>query len=340
MRNAQGLPEYVLNQDEAEEVRVLAAALQKRGCDPGSPAFYDSHWSAVERFPAGLRQFLEGFRRTEPSIACLVRELPVDDQAIGPTPGHWEAAAASDRAVNEELILALCAMALGEPFTWATLQSGRIIQNILPIAGDEWLQNGYGSKALLEFHTEDGFHPHRCDYLLLLGLRNPDQVSTTIASVQEIELGDRDREVLGQKRFYIMPDDEHIRQLAARCPGHPALAEMIRMRDRPEPVAVLTGDPQRPYLRVDRPFMRCADDDQVARQALDRLMAELERVQQDLVVGPGTLLVLDNYLAVHGRKPFRVRADGTDRWLKKVTVRRDLRRTAAMSDTGSHRVLI
>ena len=55
-------------------------------------------------------------------------------------------------------------------------------------------------------------------------------------------------------------------------------------------------------------------------------MAELERVQQEVVVGPGTLLVVDNYLAVHGRRAFEVRYDGTDRWLKKLTVSRNLRR--------------
>jgi L-asparagine oxygenase len=340
MPSAEALPEYVLGPGEVEQVRRHAAALHKRGCDPGSPGFYDRHWAAVGGLPPGLRRFLEHFRRTESSVACLVRGLPVDDQAIGPTPSHWEAAAASDRAIHEELILALCGIALGEPFTWATLQSGRIIQNILPIVGDEWMQNGYGSRALLEFHTEDGFHPHRCDYLLLLGLRNADQVPTTIASVREIELGPRDRQVLGQKRFYIVPDNEHIRQLAARCPGHPALAEMVQMRDSPQPIAVLVGDPSRPYLRIDRPFMRCAAGDGEARDALDRLMTELERVQRDLVVGPGTLLVLDNHLAAHGRKPFQLREDGTDRWLKKVTILRDLRRAAASGGTGSHRILI
>jgi Fe(II)/alpha-ketoglutarate-dependent arginine beta-hydroxylase len=340
MRRDDDLPEYSLDPAEAEELRTLVASLQKRGGDPVSPGFYDRHWSTVEHLPAGLRRFLERFRRTESSVGCLVRGLPVDDRAIGPTPGHWEAASGADRTVNEELALALCGLTLGEPFTWATLQSGRIIQNILPIAGDEWLQNGYGSKALLEFHTEDAFHPHRCDYLLLLGLRNPDRVPTTVASVREIDLRTRDREVLARKRFHILPDDEHIRQLELRSPDHPALAEMIRMRDRPEPVAVLIGDPGRPYLRIDRPFMRCVAGDGEAERALDRLMEELERVQRDVVVGPGTLLVLDNYLCVHGRRAFRAREDGTDRWLKKATVRRDLRRGAAPGGTDSHRILI
>lgn len=54
-------------------------------------------------------------------------------------------------------------------------------------------------------------------------------------------------------------------------------------------------------------------------------MAELQRVQQDVAVGPGSLLIVDNYRAVHGRRPFTARYDGTDRWLKKLTVSRNLR---------------
>lgn len=331
------LPQYTLRNDEAEELRALAKTLRDVEERPGSPAFYDRHWAAADQLPSGLRRFLEGFRRTEPAAACLVRGFPLDDP--GPTPGHWDTEAGSEATLDPELYLALCGLALGEPFTWASLQLGRIIQNILPIPGDEWRQNGYGSGALLEFHTEDGFHPERCDYLLLLGLRNEDEVSTIVASVRDIELSERDRALLSERRFHILPDDEHVRQLRSRCPGHPAIAEMERMRDDPEPVAVLFGDQASPYLRIDRPFMHVVGGDPAAELALDRLMAALERVQRDVVVGPGALLIVDNYLAVHGRRPFAVRYDGTDRWLKKLTVKRNLRRGPDRG-TGSHRVLI
>lgn len=333
------LPQYTLRGDEAEELRALAKTLRDVDDDPGSPAFYDRHWQAADQMPSGLRRFLEGFRRTEPAAACLVHGFPLDEPAPGPTPGHWDAAAAAAGALDQELYLALCGLVLGEPFTWASLQLGRIIQNILPIPGDERRQNGYGSETLLEFHTEDGFHPERCDYLLLLGLRNEDEVPTIVASVRDVALSERDRALLSERRFLILPDDEHVRQLQARCPDHPAIGEMVRMRDAPEPVAVLFGDQASPYLRIDRPFMRAVGTDPAAERALDRLMAELERVQRDVVVGPGSLLVVDNYLAVHGRRPFRVRYDGTDRWLKKLTVKRNLRRGPDRG-TGSHRVLI
>jgi len=108
----------------------------------------------------------------------------------------------------------------------------------------------------------------------------------------------------------------------------------------PKPTSVLFGDRQFPYMCIDRPFMRCADDDREAAAALDRFMAELTRAQQEVVVGPGTLLIVDNYLAAHGRRSFQARYDGTDRWLKKLTISRNLRRNLAGVSAGRHRVII
>jgi Fe(II)/alpha-ketoglutarate-dependent arginine beta-hydroxylase len=331
--------EYELSPNEVDELLVVIKRLRQADENPGSPTFYDRHWVALEQVPIGLRRFLDQVRRCEHSAASLVRGFPVDNEAIGPTPGHWELSARTPSARDYEIYLALCGMCLGEPFTWATLQAGRIVQDVVPIPGDEQRQNGYGSAAALEFHTEDGFRPDRCDYLLLLGLRNDDRVPTTVASIRDVELSEQERQILSERRFYIVPDDEHIRQWQARNPDHPALREALRMRDRPEPVAVLFGSPDLPYLRLDRPFMSCVGGDAVAERALDRLMAELGRVQRAVVVEAGTLLVVDNYAGVHGRGAFRSRYDGTDRWLKKLTVRRDLRR-GSNGGTASHRVLM
>jgi Fe(II)/alpha-ketoglutarate-dependent arginine beta-hydroxylase len=318
--------EYELTGAEIDELCGLAKTLADAPYDPVQAGFYDHCWTAAAQLPRGLREFLEGFRRGEHAAFCLVHGFPADDQALGPTPPHWDAAQPGRPTLELELWLALCGMVLGEPFAWASLQSGRVVQNILPIAGDEKRQSGYGSKAFLEFHTEDGFHPLRCDYLLLLGVRNHDKVPTIVSSVRDLELTAADRDLLSQERFYILPDDEHVRQLQARDPDNPALERMLQMRDDPQPMAVLFGDPRNPYLRIDRPFMRAVGDDSAAESALDRLMAQLECAQQEILVGPGTLLVVDNHLAVHGRRSFDVRYDGTDRWLKKLTVSRNLRR--------------
>jgi len=340
MRSDETLAEYDLRADEVDELLTLVKRLRGAIESPRETGFYDHNWDAVEQLPAGLRRFLERVRRTESCAAGVVRGFPVDHSMIGPTPPHWAASNGSDSTLDGELFLALCSMALGEPFTWATLQYGRIVQNILPIAGDEKRQNGHGSEALLEFHTEDSFHPERCDYLLLLGLRNNDRVPTTVASIRDVVLSPADREILAQPRFYILPDDEHIRQLQLHDPDHPALGQALRMRDRPQPVAVLFGNPDRPYIRIDRPFMHCGENDVAAERALDRLMTELERVKRDIVIEAGELLIVDNYAAVHGRRAFRSRYDGTDRWLKKMTVLRNLRRGATTSAAMDHRVRI
>ncbi|MEU9453918.1 guanitoxin biosynthesis L-enduracididine beta-hydroxylase GntD [Streptomyces sp. NPDC048277] len=333
-----GVLSYDLSRDETAALEKVIGELAETGCDPGEPEFHDRAWEFVARLPLGLRRFVADFRREDPAAAFLVRGFPVDDTAVGPTPGTW--ATASERARREQFFLALMANCLGEVFSWPTLQSGRMIHHVVPIAGDEREQSGHGSDVLLEWHTEDGFHPSRCDYLLLFGVRNHDRVPTTLASVRDVRISAESRQVLSERRFYILPDDEHLRQLAAHQPDHPGLRRMRAMRETPEPVAVLFGAADSPYLRIDPFFMRCVEGDTAAEQALKELVVELERVQQDVVVDAGTLLVVDNYLAVHGRRAFTARYDGTDRWLQKAIVTRDLRKSRATRDSAAGRVVV
>lgn len=330
--------EYTLSPAEIDHITIAAARLRTCQESPRSPDFYEINWSLHRELPDGLTRFLDRFRRTEPAAACIVHGFPVDDAAAGPTPGHW-ADAIDAPTTTHELFMSMCAVTVGEPFTWSTLQSGSMIQNIFPIKGDETRQSGHGSEALLEFHTEDGFHPGRCDYLMLFGVRNHDAVPTLLASVRDVDLTEEQRELLAQPLFHIVPDDEHVRQLMTRFPDHPALAKAQRMQQDPEAVPVLFGDRLHPYLRIDRPFMHSADDDPVANGALDALIAELERVTFPVVVHSGSLVIVDNYVAVHGRRAFAGRYDGTDRWLKRMIVSRDLRKAPVGSVAGNRRVL-
>ncbi|MFE0640694.1 guanitoxin biosynthesis L-enduracididine beta-hydroxylase GntD [Streptomyces sp. NPDC058877] len=338
MTSYQGILSYDLSADEVSSLERLFADPKLAGSDPGAQTFYDDAWELVSKVPAGLRRFLEDFRRNDAAAGFLLRGFGVDDDAVGPTPGNW-AEAAAGRTRREEFFLAVMGQCLGEVFSWPTLQSGRMIQNVLPIAGEEDEQSGHGSDVLLEWHTEDAFHPYRCDYLALFGIRNHDRVPTTLSSVQDVELSADTRRVLSEPRFYILPDDEHLRQLAALRPHDPGLLRMREMRDNPEPVAVLFGAEDAPYLRIDPFFMRCVDGDGEAEVALKELVTELDRVQQDVVVEAGTLLVIDNYLAVHGRRAFTARYDGADRWLQKAVVARDLRKSRSARDSAAGRLL-
>lgn len=327
-----------LSDAERADLERTSAALIDTGADPGAAEFYDRA-DVGDALPLGCAAFLRDFRRHEPAAAAVVRNLPVQLARLPPTPSSWRKAIELEGTRREEAVLGLCGLALGEPFAWLTLQAGRLVQNVLPMRGDEFAQSGYGSRVLLEFHTEDGFHPQRPDYLLLLGLRNHDAVPTLIASVRDVRLPERTRRVLHERRFVILPDPEHQRQLAESAPGHPALDCVRRWSHYPEPTSVLTGDPRSPYIQLDRPFMRAIDGAPDAEAALDELMTALERVQHRIVIDPGTLVIIDNAVAVHGRPPFEARYDGTDRWLKKLLVRRDIRRFD-ISSPGSQRVRI
>jgi L-asparagine oxygenase len=330
---------YDLSAVEVAQLEALLTELVYTDHDPGNPSFHDHAWEFVARLPWGLRDFLHGFRQNEAAAAITISGFPVDDGSVGPTPGVWSSESAARRTRREEFFVALIGNCLGEVFSWSTLQGGRMIHNVVPIQGEETEQSGHGSNTLLEWHTEDGFHPYRCDYLMLFGVRNDDRVPTTLASIRDVILSPQSAEVLAQSRFYILPDDEHLRQLAKRDPLNPSLVCVRRMREQPEPAAVLYGALDEPYLRIDPYFMRCADGDDEASAALSEIVVELNRVQRDVVVGPGALLIVDNYLAVHGRRAFSAHYDGTDRWLKKTLVTRDLRKSRSARAIAAARVL-
>ncbi|GAA3305289.1 TauD/TfdA family dioxygenase [Dactylosporangium vinaceum] len=323
---------FALRPHEAGEVDVLLEQLA--GEDPGAEPFYARAWELTDSLPVRLRRFLHTFRSTEPAGCALITGLSVDDAAVGPTPVNWRAAGAR----REELYLGLLAMVLGEPFTWSTLQHGRMIQNIVPVEGEAARQSGHG-QVLLEWHTEDAFHPNRCDYLLLLGVRNHDGVATTTASIRDVTLDPEQRAVLAEPRFQIRPDDEHLRQLAGVEPASPGLAQMRRMAEDPQAVAVLFGAPDDPYLRIDPYFMTAVPGDAEARTALKALVAGLNDALHRVVVRPGSVLIVDNHRAVHGRESFTARFDGTDRWLKKIIVTRDLRRSRELRAAPDCRVI-
>jgi L-asparagine oxygenase len=102
---------------------------------------------------------------------------------------------------------------------------------------------------------------------------------------------------------------------------------------------VLFGAADDPYLRVDPAFTEPLPGDSGAESAFRMLCEQLAVATVPVPLVAGDLLLVDNYRMVHGRTPFRPRYDGTDRWLRKVTVTRDLRRSRARRRGADGRVL-
>lgn len=314
-----GASTYDLTTSEAGELCAAAGVARATLGSPARPSFYDGLERYLGSVPASLRAVLDDYRATGSSSMLLISGLRVDAARCGLTPLSWQEALTDAGQEPEEAQLALLAALLGEPFAWRTIQRGRMVQNLVPMEEDREAQSGHGSVAL-EWHTEDGFHERRCRYLMLLGIRNPDEVPTTVGSIRDVHLAERHRSVLLQRRFLIRPDPEHLRQLTATSPGSEALRRAQEMHDHPERAAILFGDPEDHCLRIDAPYTSPVPGDREAAEALAAIVAELGRSQRDVVVREGDVLILDNYRAVHGRRAFHPRFDGTDRWLKRISV--------------------
>jgi L-asparagine oxygenase len=319
-----GLAAVELTGQERAATARLTGELRHRYGAADHPCFLRAAAGHGHLLPARLRDELDGLRYLERVGALWVRGGPAGEAGC-PTPGHWRERAA-EATLAQDFWLVLVAAQLGDPFSWSSLQSGRLLNDVLPVYGSEHAQTGQGSVAPLELHVEDAFDDDRCDYLGLMALRNRDQVATTVAAVRPGQLPPGCQQVLREPRFVIRADPEH----AAGAPaGEPAARRC----------AVLFGAADDPYLRVDPAFTEPLPGDSGAESAFRMLCEQLAVATVPVPLVAGDLLLVDNYRMVHGRTPFRPRYDGTDRWLRKVTVTRDLRRSRARRRGADGRVL-
>lgn len=301
----------------------------------------------AHELPRRIRSFMNEFRLTEPDDAlCSLRGYPIDEAKIGPTPVHWKVRPPRSPALEEEILLVLLGSLLGECIGWATQQDGHIVHEIFPIKGNEGEQLGSGSEQLLWWHTEDSFHPYRGDYLGMMCLRNQDAVATTFAAVVNFD-GHLDADqlrLLSEPHFTIRPDESHLKknQGEPQAEDETLSASYHRiesMNQAPEKIALLQGDLKAPYIRIDPYFMDPVEDCPAAQAALDALIAFIDRRLEDQILAQGEICFIDNMRAVHGRKPFKARYDGKDRWLKRINIARDLRKSRPGRSAADSRVI-
>jgi Fe(II)/alpha-ketoglutarate-dependent arginine beta-hydroxylase len=268
------------------------------------------------QLPLSLREALVNFRLADPAGpkgGFVISGLSVDDVELGATPTHSADIPRGPEISRADALILLLASLLGDPFSLAGVHEGRLINDIFPMKGDEDTQLASSSLGGLEWHNEDAYSDIRADWLLLICLRNPaPSVATTFGRLHDVydDLAGDVREALFTRQFSMLPDSSHTADTG---------------ETEPRPISVLDGTPSAPIVRIDPAFMS-RDLSSSASAALDAAIAGFERNLQDVVLLPGEILVIDNYRAVHGRRPFEPRYDGTDRWLRAVNVTANLRR--------------
>jgi Fe(II)/alpha-ketoglutarate-dependent arginine beta-hydroxylase len=297
--------------------------------------------------PTRLQEFMEDHRLREPSALCLVGGLRVSEDELGPTPEHWRDSQFASPALRQEIFFLLCASVLGDVFGWATQQDGRIMHDVLPIKGHEHYEIGSNSLQHLSWHTEDAFHPCRGDYVALMCLKNPDLVETVVCDGGDLDWSTVDVEALFEPEFTQMPDNSHRPENASQSTGDPTI-DRLRSRsftliqswnDDPVKRPVLFGDPHDPYMALDPYHMKTDGWPERSLRAFHGLCDQIEAHMTSVSLRPGDCVFIDNFRAVHGRKSFRARYDGTDRWLKRLNITRNLRGSRAWRPSADNRII-
>jgi len=272
-----------------------------------------------KHIPDHLAKLLIQFRKhSNDDGMLLIRNLPIDHH-LPPTPDGGGVSLEKTSYISEYTLLAIM-LYLGEPIAYEDEKNGMLIQNICPVRGKEEAQENTGS-TYLEFHTEDAFHPYRPDFIGLLCLR-PDHdriAATAAASIRRAlsMLPGKTQELLRQPLYRI--------RLSSSFTSDTVFSQQL---------PVLGGDVLEPNLSVDFYGMEALTASaQLALKSLEKALLKVA-IAHKLVTGD--LMIVDNRVAAHARTAFPPRYDGQDRWLQRLFVVHDFRRSRASRPRGSH----
>jgi Fe(II)/alpha-ketoglutarate-dependent arginine beta-hydroxylase len=323
--------QFQLSEDETQQVSALLQSLApvtQRDEQAVIDLLFESH-----QLPLRLRRFVHDFlhRVGDATPCCILSGFPVDAERIGPTPSFWKRDDQTREERQLDNLVLLVSSLFGTPFTLTSEHDARyLVQNVFPIREHRHRQLSSNSDARIVLHTEDAFLPAPPDYLGLLCLRNPQQAPTELSFLDTSALDAETLAALREDVFLLEPDESNTLGACARpdeASGEPpGLCRLFVDPDlRTVRTPVLHGDARNPTLIYDPFFARPAMSDS-AHQALRKLEEHLEQAVVKVVLAPGDFLWFDNRRIAHGRSPFAARFDGTDRWLKRIRVARDVRK--------------
>ena len=313
------LVERLVDLTTPEQTTVAALAAELTSGLTDDPSWVASARNRANHLPAGLRAAVRDFRYDPgPFGWMLVHGLPLHPEQLPDTPtvpGSVERHPTAPAA-----ILAMVTSLLGELTAYRPEKTGALVQNVVPVRGQERSQSNAGSTDLT-MHVENAFHHHRPDYVALLCLRNDhdDVAGLRLASIRRAAplLDERTRRTLSEPEFITEPPPSF------QAEGLPPVRH-----------AVLSGDPEDPDVLIDFAATRALSV--AGERAMQELDAAFDAVTDTVVLRPGDLAVVDNRVTMHGRTSFRPRFDGRDRWLQRAFILLNFRRAGASRIGGGH----
>ncbi|MEZ0064976.1 L-asparagine oxygenase [Streptacidiphilus sp. MAP12-20] len=265
--------------------------------------------AAAASLPQGdLTAVVDHFAAQQGSSSLLIRGVPIP-ASLPRTPAGSFHQQPEARPTGAEPVLALVGARLGEVFAYREWDGAHLVQNRYPVASHHQVQTASGANDLV-LHTEACFTAYPPDFLALLGLR-PDPTGQAVTLVSDIpqalaQLTPAERGALREPLF-VFPTDRGSYDHEGRRTT--------------EPVPLLKDRADGPALEYSTLITAITAP---AAAALAALEEALGRCAQSVLLGSGDLLLIDNRQAVHGRTAFRPAYDGTDRWIQRVLLLRQL----------------
>lgn len=245
-------------------------------------------------------QFKEDFSF---SSDVTILDLPKANQQR-PTPKHWR----DDCHSNYDDLFLKLSRHVGDVFGYSDLQNGKLVQEIFPIFKDRNKQLGSGS-VYLELHTEDPALPYRADVLGFLCVRNDGKVPNLLSCPDFSAVDATLKHRLTETRYTILSD-------------RPSTIEYKPMALE---TAVLQKSPTEGYSFIYDPvYVDFSKMSQCEELDFKDFIKLVESATFDLSMNEAQVLFINNYKCAHGRPQFTPKYDGTDRWLKRVQISKDI----------------
>lgn len=312
---------FTLDSREVAAVNDLLHETASRFSSVDDEAFLSDLHSLGKALPERLRSHIEDFRRERKHEICIISGYELTEPP-GPTPQHWADVRNANHPYDYFFIIA--SSVLGDVIGFSDLQEGKLAQEIFPIRTDSEKQLGTGA-VHLALHTEDTALEYRANYIGFSCNRNIDKIPTDIAIPDINALSEDTIGILRRNVFKIMND-------------RPTLTEEQR-KEAYAITPILYDDEGGVGMRYDPLYMDMTQNNPVEIDALEKLKALVEASAFSICMQPGQVCFIDNNRCAHGRRTFKPRYDGTDRWLKRVQVSNHLKKFSHLCLPGRWNIL-
>ncbi|MFD4527618.1 TauD/TfdA family dioxygenase [Streptomyces sp. NPDC058470] len=308
------LVEYHCSDAEALAVADLVEEADDGAVDQNSSPL--AGISLAARIPSRLTE-LALLVRSSPLIdALVIRGLPTGAISNIPTPAKH----GDDRLLMGFELLALAIATLtGNPMGYSTQQSGRVINDIVPIQEDATVANASsGYLETFDFHTEDAFMGMPPNFIQLACVRNPTDAPVVLSGLAPMDVDPDVMAILRSPGFRVGVN-----------PKQSGWSLAFPKDPRP----VVEGSENRPRIRYNAADTAAVDGD-AGGDALNSLRRVLSQNSVDLHLSDGDVAIIDNHRIAHSRSPYEPSFLGKDRWLLRIISFKD---TEALESLLDHR---